>query len=120
MAFDRARGEQPPQPTAVTRFREFADWYVRLNAIRGGNPPPFARIRLNDELARLGWIPEEIERSTGSGRRASVVRCRHLSVWELSSKDRQWIETAGEYMARFQALSPQAYMSPPAKSKPAK
>ena len=36
----RATGIRPKLAAAPRQFREFADWYARLNAIRPGNLPP--------------------------------------------------------------------------------
>ena len=59
----RAKGVLPKTKVAVQQYREFADWYARLNSARPGNPPPFARLELNRQLAENGLVPDEIHRS---------------------------------------------------------
>ena len=100
----RARGKKPEDTTAARRYREFADWYARLNAMRRGNVPPFARIELNKALAERELIPTEIERILSSGnvtRRKHVARSRHLAHWRLSNTDRKRIQEAAELQARL-------------------
>ena len=43
------------------QYREFSDWYARLNAILvPGARPPFARLKLNEAIARHAAIPREV------------------------------------------------------------
>lgn len=111
----RAKGQAPPQPELVARYREFADWYARLNALRAGNLPPFARFELNQELATRGWIPVEVERTQLSEKplgRKVVTRSQHISNWRFSQTDRQRIERAGGYLASFREVSLAEYCRP--------
>jgi hypothetical protein len=109
----RARGQQPEFPAAVTGYREFADWYSRLNATRPGSLPPFARIELNRLLAERGLVPEEVELTLAPVDRASsrpvVIRSRHLPYWRLSSSDRKRLEMAGTQMTKFPAVGFKEY-----------
>ena len=104
-----AVGKQPAQVATVDSFKQFADWYARLNAIRGGgNLPPGARLALNRELAERKLLPDEITRVTiqpGLREKRLEVRSRHLFNWALSVADRQRIEQAGDWLANFQAVS---------------
>jgi hypothetical protein len=100
----RAQGTKPEDATAARRYREFADWYARLNAMRRGNVPPFARIQLNKALVERDLIPTEIERILTSGnvtRRKHTARSRHLVHWRLSNTDRKRIQEAGELQAKL-------------------
>ena len=72
------------QPEAVHRYREFADWYARLNAVRPGNMPPFGRLRLNRELANQDWLPQSITRTLVVDklvRRRQEASSKHLVGW---------------------------------------
>lgn len=101
----RAEGVTPKFPEAATEYQLFADWYARLNAMREGNPPPFARIRLNAELASHGWVPKNIERKIaqqrGLQRKTQTLRSQHLINWRLSQTDRKQIDRAGTYLVSF-------------------
>ncbi len=107
---------KPQVAGAEKRYREFADWSARLNAMRPGNLPPFARMELNQSLATLGQLPEEVERTISTthltGRRTEVIKSRHLFNWQLSAQDRQKIEAAGDYLSgtTFTSVSVEDYL----------
>ena len=104
---------EPTDPTVATRYREFTDWYVRLNSMRPGNPPPFGRLALNRELADRKLIPTEIKRTVTLGRllaKPQRARSRHLIGMTISNTDRLRIDKAGEYLSDFKTVSPEEYM----------
>ncbi len=109
----RAKGAKPNTETAVSTYRNFADWYARLNATRPGSLPPFARLKLNEAIAKEGWIPEEVELTVTPKMRVVgrklIMRSHHATVWHLSNKDRERIEKAGDQMLTFQAVGFQDY-----------
>jgi hypothetical protein len=109
----RMKGAKPKLESVVSGYRNFADWYARLNATRPGNLPPFARIELNKAIAEKGLIPEEVElRIAPKDRlvgRKLVVRSHHSSYWQITNTDRKRIEKAGRYMVSFQSVSFQDY-----------
>ncbi len=112
----RAKGIKPKLAATADAYRDFADWYARLNATRPGNLPPFPRLELNRTLAERQQVPEEVEltvepKNRWTGRKL-VVRSHHIFNWRLSNTDRKRIETAGTYMADFQAISFQDYRLP--------
>ena len=104
----RVKGMAAKDPSAVQRYRRFADWYARLNSARPGNLPPFARIQLDKALAERNLIPEEIERTLVFDQRIGdkevVVRSRHITNWILSSTDRKRIDQVGRFMANFKKV----------------
>ncbi len=114
-----ATGKEPAQAHAVDAFRQFADWYARLNVIRGGGSlPPGARLALNRELAERKLLPEEIVRVTlqpGLRDKKLEVRSKHLFNWVLSAADHKRIEQAGDHLANFQAVSFSEYRTSPAR-----
>lgn len=96
-----AVGKKPTQADAARAFRQFADGFARLNAIRPGNLPPEPRLKLNAELADRGLLPTEITRIiTPSNPLTKLLehRSRHLVNWTLSRTDRGRIEQAGGYL----------------------
>lgn len=109
----RARGLTPKYPDAAERYRVFADWYARLNAMRPGNPPPYARLELNRLLAEKQLLPESIERSLTAGRitpRRLEARSEHHVNWRLSEPDQQRIRRVGDQLASFKAVSVAAFL----------
>jgi hypothetical protein len=105
----RTKGAKPKISSAARDYQEFADWYARLNATRPGSLPPFARIQVNRALNQRGEIPIEVELTVSPPNRLLgrklVIRSRHLPYWRLSNTDRKRIDTAGSYMAKFEAVS---------------
>ncbi len=107
---------EPKEKSVVLEYQQFADWYARLNAMRG-NLPPFMRIKVNAEVAKRGMIPKVIERTVidkrGLSEKKLVVRSRHLANWRLSNSDRKQVDLAGDYLASFPTVSFREYMQLP-------
>ncbi|MFV1964090.1 MAG: hypothetical protein ACC628_01610, partial [Pirellulaceae bacterium] len=101
----RVTGIRPKMPGAARQFRQFADWYARLNAIRPGNLPPFARLELNRALEDRELVPQEVDREIViAGRFGSKelrARSIHSFVWMLSGTDRKRVEKASRLRAEF-------------------
>ena len=112
-----ATGQEADPAQAADSFKQFADWYARLNAVRGGGPPG-ARLVLNRELAERKLLPDEIVRVTvqpGIKGKKQEVKSRHSFIFALGVGDRQRIEQAGDHLANFQAVSFSEYRSTPGK-----
>lgn len=109
----RADGIKPSDPSVAERYREFTDWYARLNSMRPPNPPHFGRLELNSELASRGLVPQEITRTVTYGglfSRPQIARSRHVIGTGLSGSDRRRIDEAGGYLVSFAKVSPAEYM----------
>ena len=110
----RLKGSPPKQPAAVDIYRQFADWYARLNATRPGNLPPFARLELNKAAAERGLVPEEVELTVAASRlggKTLAVRSRHMINWLLSNTDRKRVDEAGDFLVNYQAVKFQEFRS---------
>lgn len=107
---------KPDQTHADRRYREFADWSARLNSMRPGNLPPYARIEMNRALAAKEMVPTEIERTiftpTLTGKRTDIIRTKHLFNWRLSTQDRRRIERVGDLLSSpdLASVSPEEYL----------
>ena len=66
---------------AMLRYREFTDWYSRLNAMLHSTPPPGARLALNKALSKHAVVPVEIRRRIESQDKS--LRATHLFTWRL-------------------------------------
>jgi hypothetical protein len=114
-----AVGVKPKDADAVAAFRDFADWYARLNATRPGNLPPGARMALNRVLAEQGLLPTEVRRSTAhtiQGRQQTLeVTSKHLVNWEITGQDRQRIQEAHNMMAAYITVPYADFCLPPGK-----
>ena len=104
----QVKGMRPKTQESFRQYVEFADWCARVNALRPGNSPPFARLRINAELADRNWLPTEVVRTIyyrrGLRRREYVVRTRHRASWVLSQSDRRRIDRAGTAMASYDSV----------------
>ena len=96
------------QPESLLRYRVFTDWYARLNSMLHNTPPPGPRLQLNEELAKRGIIPVEINRTIANEN--AQVRAAHLFSWRLSREDRARLEEAQEQLASFEKISNERYM----------
>jgi hypothetical protein len=104
----RAKCIDPKLPDAAEKYRRFADWYARLNAVRPGNPPPFGRLELNAAVAERTLVPEEIERTVVLDRplanKTMKARSRNIFLWSLSGTDQKRIEKASTNLAKFETV----------------
>ncbi len=111
----RAKGIEPDNLGPVQQYRQFADWYARLNATTPGKMPPFPRLELNRALAERGLVPEEIELTIDLADvllpKKIEVRSHHLIVWQLSNRDKERIDKANEHLINFQAVEFRQYRS---------
>lgn len=116
----KAKGLVPKHEEDAQRYRQFADWYARLNAIRPGNLPPFGRLELNQALAERNLLPLEVERTVvfdrPLGNRKLFAKSKHAVNWIISGTDRGRIETAGQNLVKFREVSPQEYWAEPTKT----
>ena len=114
-----ARGVKPQEAEAVRAYRQFADWCTRLNATRGGNLPPGARLALNQALADRDLIPLDITRTTpaaGPLGKKLELRSEHRVNWALAGEDMKRIDRASDMMATFEAISYDEYRGEPGKA----
>jgi hypothetical protein len=110
-----AIGMPAEQLGADDRYREFADWYARLNAMRPGNLPPFGRLELNRELANRQWLPKEITRTLVIDkllRKRQEVSSKHIVAWQLTNTDRRRIQDVAGYQAVFRKVPFDEYLKP--------
>jgi hypothetical protein len=88
------------RPQALTEYREFLDWYTRLNTLlSAGSFPPEPRLRLNDALARREVVPLNVE-LTRAGEK-EPLRAEHKFIWRLSRADADRIEDVRASLASY-------------------
>jgi len=101
---------KPESSEVVQQYREFSDWYARLNAMTTpGVIPPFARFLVNEELAGRGLIPERVQltippRVSTVGREISL-RSEHHVTWRLIPKDFDEIAVTAQQLVTFSEVS---------------
>jgi hypothetical protein len=106
--------------SGAQRYRQFADWYARLNAIRPSNLPPFGRLEFNQELADRGLLPVEIDRKLVVDRpvanKTLHAKSKHTVTWLISGTDQSRIEQTDHQLVKFREISPAEYWSEPVKT----
>lgn len=115
----RAKTIAPPTAAVLKSYEDYALWQARLNAaINPGAPPPTARQKLNDALARRQTLPSEV-----SLKRTSIIpgfgktlRAEHLYTWRLDDPDRRRIAQADERMATYKPVPLAEYLRPSVES----
>jgi hypothetical protein len=101
---------------AIARqYREFSDYYARLNALTNpGAMPPFPRLAVNEALFRSRMIPEKVQLTIPSrshfGGKPTTMRTEHAVNWRLLQTDLQKIDEAAEYLVTFTPLPLEKYL----------
>jgi hypothetical protein len=95
-------------PQAVAEYREFLDWYTRLNTLLTGGPPPEPRLRLNEALARHEALPLRVELTRGGEK--EPLRAEHTFAWRLSREDMQRIDDVRASLASYRQASNEEFL----------
>lgn len=101
-------GVRAKEKELVERYRQFTDWYARLNSMM--NPralPPTARLTVNEHLAQSGAVPSRIELKLAPharfGRESLKLRSDHQ--WRsLESGDIDRINATQRQLDEFRAV----------------
>jgi hypothetical protein len=94
----------------LTRYREFTDWYTRLNTMMNSTPPPGPRLELNSSLEKYGVMPVEIRRTLNKSE-DTTLRATHLFTWRLSRDDRARLDEARKYLASFKKVDNEEFIA---------
>lgn len=91
------------------QFRDFSDWYARLNArLNPGYKLVLARLALNETLYKRRQLPREITLTVQPKKAFSfqrtVIRSEHQFIYHLVESDRDRIAQTGEFMTIFQPV----------------
>jgi hypothetical protein len=103
-----------PQPdSAAEQYRQFTDWYARLNALLiPGSRPPNGRIAVNAVMAEQQAIPSQVLLKLTlpkDSRRPSTIRSEHKLSRSLLPADLDRVKEAQQSMASFKLVSFQQY-----------
>lgn len=93
----------------LARYREFTDWYTRLNTMMNSSPPPGPRLELNSSLEKYSVMPVEILRTLKSNK--STLRATHDFSWRLSRDDRTRLDEAKKYLASFKKVGNEEFIA---------
>jgi hypothetical protein len=105
----------------VDSYRQFCDTSAQLNAmVNPGSWPPFPRLAVNESLAKVGVVPEEVKLTLAPrrlGAKPTLMRSEHSFRQKLIEADLQKIEAAGEKLVTFTQVSLEEYLKPAAAAK---
>jgi hypothetical protein len=108
--WDYKVGTIPAQDASMlARYREFTDWYTRLNTMMNSSPPPGPRLELNSSLEKYSVMPVEILRTLKSNK--STLRATHEFSWRLSRDDRTRLDEAKKYLASFKKVGNEEFIA---------
>ncbi|OHB68096.1 MAG: hypothetical protein A2V70_07575 [Planctomycetes bacterium RBG_13_63_9] len=100
----------------ATQYREFADWYVQLNAMLDPRSrPPFARLLVNAALGRRQTIAREVQVILASEKtllpKQTTIHSKHQLIPEVAERDLDRIAQTRQFMQIFKPVSFQQYRS---------
>jgi len=108
----RFKGEQPKDVSILPLYFEFLENFTRLGATDPTKIPPFPRMKLNQSIKRLGWIPSEVQITVSQNslfREGFTAKSKHTLITQLSSKDRERIDLAKQYWQTFKNVKLDEY-----------
>ncbi|MCA9158363.1 MAG: hypothetical protein KDA72_08555, partial [Planctomycetales bacterium] len=91
-------------PQMAQQYAQAADALILLNGWRSGMPP-FARLSFNRAVAEQQALPQEITRTTSSGKQTIVVRSLLHTNWRLSKDDERQIAEIGTMLVSFSPVT---------------
>jgi len=98
----------PERPEALAEYREFLDWYTKLNTLLEAGPPPGPRLQVNAALAKHKVIPTRVELTRQGDDKP--IRAEHDFTWRLSQADRKRIDDANASLAAYQNVENEEFV----------
>jgi hypothetical protein len=104
----RARTTAPKNAEVLKRYESYVSRQAQLNTlVNPGAPPPSARLKLNEALARRQQLPEQVSlrrmsSETGGGK---SLRAEHHYTWRLGEPDHQRIAAVEQKLASYPPVS---------------
>ncbi len=93
---------------ALAEYREFLDWYARLNTLLSAGPPPEPRLQVNAALANYHVVPISVELVRAGEK--EKLRAEHEFTWLLSKDDLSRIDDAGASLAAYRPVSNEEFL----------
>jgi len=115
----RARAVAPKSAEVLKHYEAYVHRQAQLNTlVNPGAPPPSARLKLNEALARRQQLPEQVQLrriavETGGGK---SLRAEHHYTWRLGDPDRQRVAAVEKGLAEYKAVPVGTYLDGLAKS----
>jgi hypothetical protein len=90
-------------PERLAEYREFLDWYARLNALMQAGPPPGPRLKVNAALTRHKLVPLKVELLRQGEK--EPIRSEHNFTWRLSKLDFERIDDTNASLAAYREVA---------------
>lgn len=103
----RFRGSQPEDISFLPLYFEFLDHFTRLKASDPTMIPPFPRMKLNQAIKKLGWIPDEVQidaRRNGLFREPIKAFSKHVLTKGLTTSDQEMIEQVKKQWMQYKEV----------------
>ena len=95
-------------PSVLTQYHEFSDWYARLNAmLPPGTRPPFGRLVVNAAVAKRNSTADKVVLTlapNSSDKPPVKIRSEHRLVRPLTKVDLQRVAQAKKQMVGFKSI----------------
>ncbi|MBN1853063.1 MAG: hypothetical protein JW829_10080 [Pirellulales bacterium] len=101
---ETAHGGEAP---AMAIYREFSDWYARLNTVTQNAMLPFARLQLNAALDARGRVPTKVHLLVPD--QDLDLRAEHTFTWRISRTDRQRIDEVQRQLRQFKLVDNETF-----------
>lgn len=104
----QAEGKRPADASYLKLHGEFLDIFTRLSASDPGGFPPFARLRLNESIKKMGWIPSSVEIQMSPNAlvpKGLKMKSTHVLIEGLSKEDLARIDSAKKQWMNYNAVS---------------
>jgi hypothetical protein len=104
----------PDDKTLVDQYRVFSDWYARLNTVLNlRSRPPFARLLLDEAIARHQAIPREVKlisfAKKGGAMQQTSVRIEYHLMPKLTQADLQAVAGVQRDLKAFKPVRFEEY-----------
>jgi hypothetical protein len=101
-------------PEACQQYREFSDWYARLNVMMNpGSTPPFPRLAVNEELCERGMLAAQVQltvpQQSTLHRHTVELRSEHHIAWRLLQSDLDQINETTTQLTTFKPIGLDEY-----------
>ena len=105
-------GRRPSDVRILPQYNQFIDFFTRMKFSDPQAFPPFPRLRLNETLSKLGWIPTEVVIDIGENmlfKKGLKATSKHTIVPNLSDKDLATVSQLKAQWLNFKAVSLDEY-----------
>ena len=112
----RLHGKAPESAKVLSAYFEFLDVFTRVQITDPKKLPPFARLRLNESIRRLGWLPDRVDMSAGKSdffAEPFTAHTEHKLTLKITDRDRSEIALAKKSWAALPEVSLAKYRDLP-------